>query len=187
VSEAVRSEPAPQGEESAEGSRRRRGRDRPRRRDAEAGEAPPPYEPSDAEPASFAAPAPFAEPASSVAPPSFAAPAAPEPEPEVEATARALAPPPHEPMPRAAAFVLPTDELRSVAEGAGLEWVGSDAQKIRAVQEAMASEPAPVRVLRERKPAPVVDEGPLVLVETVKDLSQMKLPFEPGRTPPPQA
>jgi ribonuclease E len=31
-----------------------------------------------------------------------------------------------------------------------------------------------------REPAPVVvaDEGPLVLVETRKDLSQVKLPFE---------
>ena len=39
-------------------------------------------------------------------------------------------------------------------------------------------EPAPVRVPRERKAPVVVDEGPLVLVETKKDLSQFKLPFE---------
>ena len=42
----------------------------------------------------------------------------------------------------------------------------------------MASEPPPMHVPRERPPAPVVDEGPLVLVETRKDLSQIKLPFE---------
>jgi ribonuclease E len=51
----------------------------------------------------------------------------------------------------------------------------------------MAREPAPMRVPRERKAAPVIDEGPLVLVETVKDLSQMKLPFEAGRNPPANA
>jgi ribonuclease E len=29
----------------------------------------------------------------------------------------------------------------------------------------------------------VVDEGPLVLVETRRDLSEMKLPFEQGQLP----
>ena len=38
--------------------------------------------------------------------------------------------------------------------------------------------PRPARVPRERKPVAAVDEGPLVLVETRKDLSQVKLPFE---------
>jgi ribonuclease E len=33
-------------------------------------------------------------------------------------------------------------------------------------------------VPREPRPARVVDDGPLVLVETRKDLSQLKLPFE---------
>ena len=64
------------------------------------------------------------------------------------------------------------------AASAGLEWVNSDAQKVQAAHEAMANEPAPIRVPRERKPAVVVDDGPLVLVETRKDLSQFKLPFE---------
>ncbi|MBL8289923.1 MAG: hypothetical protein JNL85_18200, partial [Rubrivivax sp.] len=41
-----------------------------------------------------------------------------------------------------------------------------------------AAEPAPVRVPREPKPPVVVEEGPLVLVETRKDLSQIRLPFE---------
>jgi ribonuclease E len=75
-------------------------------------------------------------------------------------------------------FVLPMDSLQAVAESAGLQWVNSDADKIRAVQAAMDSEPAPAHVPRERKPVAAVDEGPLVLVETRKDLSQFKLPFE---------
>ncbi len=45
-------------------------------------------------------------------------------------------------------------------------------------QEAIAAQPKPVHVPRER-PAPVVlDEGPLVLVETRRDLRTMTLPFE---------
>lgn len=75
-------------------------------------------------------------------------------------------------------FVLPLASLQTVAETAGLQWVNSDAEKIRAVQAAMTSAPAPVHVPRERKSTQVADEGPLVLVETRKDLSQFKLPFE---------
>ncbi len=82
------------------------------------------------------------------------------------------------PMPVVEAFVLPIDSLQALASSAGLEWVNSDAEKIRAVQEAIAAEPKPVHVPRERKPVVVLDEGPLVLVETRKDLSQIKLPFE---------
>ena len=78
----------------------------------------------------------------------------------------------------AAAFVLPMGSLQAVAESAGLQWVNSDADKIRTVQAAMASEAAPVHVPRERKAVENVDSGPLVLVETRKDLSQIKLPFE---------
>ena len=78
----------------------------------------------------------------------------------------------------AAPFVLPTDSLQDVARAAGLQWVGSDTDKVRAAQAAMASEAAPTRVPRERKPVVLDDTGPLVLVETKKDLSQVKLPFE---------
>ena len=74
--------------------------------------------------------------------------------------------------------MLPTDSLQAVAEAAGLQWVSSDAEKIRAAQAEMAAAPAPVHVPRERKPVESVDNGPLVLVETRKDLSQVKLPFE---------
>jgi ribonuclease E len=74
--------------------------------------------------------------------------------------------------------VLPIDELQQIAQGSGLQWVNSDAGKISATQAAMAAEPKPIHVPRERKPVVVADEGPLVLVETRKDLSQLKLPFE---------
>ena len=77
-----------------------------------------------------------------------------------------------------AAAKLSTAELQAIAQSAGLEWVGSDAEKVRAVQEAMAREPKPVHVPREIKPVVLADDGPLVLVETRKDLSQIKLPFE---------
>ena len=77
-----------------------------------------------------------------------------------------------------APFVLETTALAAVAESAGLQWVNSDADKMRSAQEAMANEPKPVHVPRAIKPAAVIDEGPLMLVETRKDLSQVTLPFE---------
>lgn len=84
------------------------------------------------------------------------------------------------------AFELPVDSLQAVAESAGLQWVNSDTDKIRAVHAAMAAEAKPAHVPRERKAAPVVDEGPLVLVETRKDLAQIKLPFETAQGSQPQ-
>jgi ribonuclease E len=78
----------------------------------------------------------------------------------------------------AAPFVLPIDALTAMAQSAGLRWVNSDAERIRQVQEAIAQEPKPVHVPRERQPAVLLDEGPLVLVETRKDLNQVTLPFE---------
>ncbi|CAN7498205.1 Rne/Rng family ribonuclease [Acidovorax delafieldii] len=81
-------------------------------------------------------------------------------------------------LPRVQAFTLPIDELQQVAAASGLQWVNSDADKIAAVQAAIAAEPKPIRVPRERPPAVVLDEGPLVLVETRRDLSAMALPFE---------
>lgn len=75
-------------------------------------------------------------------------------------------------------FILPMDDLRRIAEGAGLQWVNSDAERVAAAQAAIAAEPIAVRVPRERKPVVLADEGPLILVETKKDLSQLKLPFE---------
>ncbi|MFY9513238.1 MAG: hypothetical protein WAQ05_19930, partial [Rubrivivax sp.] len=75
-------------------------------------------------------------------------------------------------------FVLPTDALTALAQDAGLQWVHSDSEKVSAAQAAIAAEPKPIHVPREPKPPVIVDEGPLVLVETRKDLSQLKLPFE---------
>jgi ribonuclease E len=75
-------------------------------------------------------------------------------------------------------YHLPIDALQSLAAGAGLEWISSDAEKIREVHAAMAAEPTPVRQPREPRRPVMVDEGPLVLVETRKDLSQLKLPFD---------
>lgn len=75
-------------------------------------------------------------------------------------------------------FELPMDDLRALAASAGLEWVNSDAERILVAQQALANEPKPVHVPRVPRPRVVIDEGPLVLVETRKDLSQMKLPFE---------
>jgi ribonuclease E len=80
-------------------------------------------------------------------------------------------------MPAAAPYILQIDQLQQVAQGSGLVWVNSDAAKVAAVQAAIAAEPQPVRVPRERPPAVVVNEGPLVLVETRKDLKDMNLPF----------
>jgi len=73
---------------------------------------------------------------------------------------------------------LPMNELVMIANSSGLQWVNSDAGKVAAVQAAIAAEPKPVHVPRER-PAPVViDEGPLILVETRRDLRNQALPFE---------
>jgi ribonuclease E len=69
-------------------------------------------------------------------------------------------------------------DLQAIAQSAGLDWVNSNAEKVAAVQAAIAAEPKPVRVPRERPPVVVLDEGPLVLVETRRDLSAMTLPFE---------
>jgi ribonuclease E len=90
-----------------------------------------------------------------------AAPVAP-PQPHFEVPAAPLPEPPRAAEPiRIEPYVLPASDMQAVAQAAGLEWVGSDADKVRAVQAAMAAEP-------------------LVLVETRKDLSQVRLPFETG-------
>ncbi len=99
---------------------------------------------------------------------------APAAAPAVAAPAPAPAPAPVRVQP----FVLPLSDLQALAEQAGLQWVGSDADKVAAAQAAIAAEPKPIHVPREPKPPVVMDEGPLVLVETRKDLSQLKLPFD---------
>ena len=80
-------------------------------------------------------------------------------------------------MPKVQSYSLPLGDLQQIASSSGLEWVNSDAAKVAVVQAAIAAEPKPVHVPRERPPVVVIDEGPLVLVETRKDLAEMKLPF----------
>lgn len=86
-------------------------------------------------------------------------------------------------LPKVQRFDLPVSELVQVAQGSGLQWVNSDVGKIAAVQAAIAAESKPIHIPRERAPAVAVDDAPLVLVETKRDLREMKLPFEQSGTP----
>ncbi|WIV96645.1 Rne/Rng family ribonuclease [Kinneretia aquatilis] len=171
----------PEAGEGQEGRRRRGGRDRGRRerRDDQAEGQSSEHaatQGDSAEALATAAPAaapvqlslaPEASDAAAAATPA----AAPAPAPAAAAPAAPVAAP-------ALVFALPMDELHAIAASSGLQWVNSDADKIRAAQEAIAAEPKPVHVPRVRPPMVALDEGPLVLVETRKDLSQFKLPFE---------
>jgi ribonuclease E len=68
-----------------------------------------------------------------------------------------------------------------VAGDSGLQWVHSQPERVAQAQAAIAAEPKPVHVPRQRPPVPQLDEGPLVLVETRRDLRSMPLPFESGQ------
>ncbi len=81
-------------------------------------------------------------------------------------------------MPRIGSYELPLQSLSELAQSASMEWVQSNAERVAAVQAAIAAEPKPVHVPRERPAAVVLDEGPLILVETRKDLTQLNMPFE---------
>jgi ribonuclease E len=74
-------------------------------------------------------------------------------------------------------FTLPVGELEQIALGSGLQWISTDTAKSAAVQAAIAAEPKPVRVPRERPPVVQISDEPLVLVETRRDLGSMQLPF----------
>lgn len=187
-----------EGEERRGRSRDRYGRDRRERAPREDGEAgngaaaAPSTETTEEAPSEAAAqpmaraerpayaPAPAPAPAAAAAAVAqVAAPAAPiVVEAKPAASSRAL--------PKVQAFVLPLDELAQVAEGSGLQWVNSDAERVAQVRAAIAAEPKPVHVPRERPPAIVIDDGPLVLVETRRDLASMKLPFEEAGSSAPQ-
>jgi ribonuclease E len=100
---------------------------------------------------------------------------------EVHEQARAHAPvaaPAAARMPTVGAYELPISSLQGVAQSSGLEWVNSNPERIAQVQAAIAAEPRPIHVPRERPPAVVMDEGPLILVETKRDLGQMPMPFD---------
>ena len=173
-------EPAP--ETGAEGGRRRgRGRDRARseraadaERTAGAGDA---TQVGDVEGAAFESMTPpeaRTAPSAEVSEAGASAPSASDETPGRDAATDV----PARPAVRVEPYVLPLDELQRLAEEAGLHWAHSDPDRIAAAQAAIAAQPAPVHVPRERRPAVVIDEGPLVLVETRKDLSQVRLPFE---------
>ena len=89
---------------------------------------------------------------------------------EATPTASAEAAPTRAGMPRVQSFILPVADMQAVAQSSGLEWVNSNPERIAAVQAAIAAEPKPVHIPRERPPVVILDEGPLVLVETRKDL-----------------
>jgi ribonuclease E len=81
-------------------------------------------------------------------------------------------------MPKVTSYDLPIAQLHDVAQSSGLQWVNSNPERVAQIQAAIAAEPKPVHVPRER-PAPVVlVEGPLILVETKRDLGQLHMPFE---------
>ena len=69
-------------------------------------------------------------------------------------------------------------ELEGLAQASSLQWVQSNPSRVAEVQAAIAAEPRPVHVPRERPPLVVLDEGPLILVETRRDLQQLAMPFE---------
>lgn len=81
-------------------------------------------------------------------------------------------------LPKVQPFVLPVDDLAQVAQNCGLSWINSDGDKINAAQAAIAAQPKAIHIPRQRPAAPVIDEAPLVLVETKRDLRAMTLPFE---------
>ncbi|WP_137919873.1 Rne/Rng family ribonuclease [Hydrogenophaga sp. 2FB] len=150
-------------------------------------EAPATATPEPAAPVAAAEPAPVA-PVIAVAAP-VAAPAAPVAAPVApRAQERAPAAPvaaapvaaaaPVRGLPKVQPYALSINDMNQVAQASGLEWVNSNAEKVAQAQAAIAAEPKPVHVPREPKPAVVLDDGPLVLVETRKDLRDMKLPFE---------
>ncbi|MGQ3168166.1 MAG: Rne/Rng family ribonuclease [Hydrogenophaga sp.] len=125
-----------------------------------------------------AAPTPAPTPvAVTAAPTETAAPAAPR-APRAAAPAATAQAPRANGLPKVQPFTLSLDALHQVAQSSGLEWVNSNADKVAQAQAAIAAEPKPIHVPREPKPPVVLDEGPLVLVETRKDLRDMKLPFE---------
>jgi len=174
-------EGAPDAEvgEAGDGSRRRGRRDRYRRdRREDEGSAAPLPETAETGAAAGTADQVSTPRAAEIAETALETPAHPAPVAEAAQAATSAPTTPVVPTQVVAPFVLPIDELQRIAESSGLTWVNSDAEKIRAAQAAIAAEPAPVRLPRERKPVVQIDEGPLVLVETRKDLSQLKLPFE---------
>jgi ribonuclease E len=80
----------------------------------------------------------------------------------VEVTAPAAAAP-------SAPVALKDEALKPMLDSAGLVWVNTDADKLRAAREAAAQAEAPKQVVRERKRLPPLDAEPMQQVETGKD------------------
>jgi ribonuclease E len=81
-------------------------------------------------------------------------------------------------MPKIGSYDLPLSQLQDVAQSSGLQWVNSNPERVAQIQAAIAAEPRPPHVPRERAAPVVLDEGPLILVETKRDLGQLHMPFE---------
>lgn len=84
-------------------------------------------------------------------------------EPEATAPAPTQTQTPIQPIP------LKEDALKPMLETAGLVWVNTDADKLRAASAAAEQVEAPKRAPRERKPLPPLDAAPMQQVETGKD------------------
>jgi ribonuclease E len=89
----------------------------------------------------------------------------------VETVAPAAAAPvaPAAPAAPVAAVTLKEEVLKPMLDTAGLVWVNTDADKLRAARETAAQAEAPKRVVRERKRLPPLDAAPMQQVETGKD------------------
>ncbi len=85
---------------------------------------------------------------------------------------------PRGPLPAVQPFELPLLDLNEIAEGSGLIWVNSNADRVANVRAAIDAESPPVHIPRERPPTVEVNEGQLTLVETRRDLNALVLPFE---------
>ena len=81
-------------------------------------------------------------------------------------------------MPKVVSYDLPLAQLHDVAQSSGLQWVNSNPERVAQIQAAIAAEPRPLHTPRERAAPVVLDEGPLILVETKRDLGQLHMPFE---------
>ena len=193
-------ESAPQGERRERRARDRYGRDRRRNSESADNASESAHEGGSSEssgsantaleeavPASYfsrgaALAAPSALPASAEAAPA----AAPEPAPAAPSTQAApeTAPPARAKPEAAQPYDLPVAQLSGLIESAGLQWVQSDPGRVAAAQQAIAAEPPQQRTPRERTPLPVLDEGPLILVETRQDLRQLAMPFDAASDTP---
>lgn len=80
--------------------------------------------------------------------------------------------------PQIAPSIFPIEELQALTRSANLIWVHSDSDKVRDAQALIAALPRPIHIPRAPRPPSIIDEGPLVLVETRKDLSQLRMPFD---------